>query len=188
MRRSIITRAARHLLPMVKGATTVSADRQSSSSAERARPSCPSLCRRSQKGRSGTWFLATQLWHRAPCRQQKPVVDAVAGSRRGRENQIAAVGSQRSHCSVAVDQHIRPHVCRRKSSPRAAITRPKVLALVRHKQTHKPPNTMSTSATPEIVRKTDTAPGQLETQIPASTMRSMQIPSLFAAMSRARRA
>jgi len=35
---------------------------------------------------------------------------------------------------------------------------------------------MSTSATPEIVRKTDTAPGQLETQIPASTMRSMQNP------------
>jgi len=48
---------------------------------------------------------------------KKPVVDAVAGSRRGRENQIAAVGSQRGRCSVAVDQHIRPLVCRRKSKP-----------------------------------------------------------------------
>ena len=48
---------------------------------------------------------------------QEPIVDAVASSRRGRENQIAAVGSKRGRCSVAVDQHIRPFVCRRKSKP-----------------------------------------------------------------------
>jgi hypothetical protein len=37
MRRSTITRAARHDLPMVKGAMTMSADRQSSSSAGAAK-------------------------------------------------------------------------------------------------------------------------------------------------------